>query len=186
MSLKILGGDLKGLELKAGPEILKTELRPTQVALKRKVFDAHQFFAGKTFIDLCAGTGSMGIEAWSRGAKSVYFIEKSSKVSKFLRQNIESAQRRYQKAIGLNGLGPSLHILEMSCETFIDKLENLYERYGQDIILFFDPPYQDLSLYRLIFKRLYQICPSGEFWTEVDSKSFDWKNDPLLGSDVIN
>ena len=75
MSVKILGGPLKGLDLKVCDS--KT-LRPTSVMLRRKIFDSHQNLEGFFFVDACAGTGAVGIEAFSRGAQKSYFFENNS------------------------------------------------------------------------------------------------------------
>jgi 16S rRNA (guanine966-N2)-methyltransferase len=66
MSIKILGGIAKGTILFLPDEKLT---RPTLVLLKRKIFDAIQNFDGKIFIDACAGSGAIGLEAWSRELK---------------------------------------------------------------------------------------------------------------------
>ena len=72
MSISILGGVAKGAKL-ATPSSHNT--RPTSVLLKRRLFDSHQSFEGIEFYDICAGSGSMGIEAMSRGAEKVIFVE---------------------------------------------------------------------------------------------------------------
>jgi 16S rRNA (guanine966-N2)-methyltransferase len=59
MALKILQGEAKGLSLVAP----SSGTRPTSVLLRRKVFDAHQDMSDSIFIDCCAGTGAMGLEA---------------------------------------------------------------------------------------------------------------------------
>ena len=74
MPLRILGGKAKGQLLKSPPENSIT--RPTSVMLKRKFFDAFQDLGEAHFYDLCAGSGSVGIEAWSRGVKQVELVEK--------------------------------------------------------------------------------------------------------------
>ena len=71
MTLRILGGYLKGLKL----DVNEKTTCPTGVMLKRRIFDARQYLEGVHFIDLCAGSGSVGIEALSRGATKVSLVE---------------------------------------------------------------------------------------------------------------
>ena len=66
MSVKILGGFARGLNLLVPKGDL---IRPTSIMLKRRVFDFFQRMDDKIFIDLCAGSGAVGLEAWSRGAQ---------------------------------------------------------------------------------------------------------------------
>ena len=62
MGLKILGGIAKGNTI----NIPKNgSFRPTSIRLKRRLFDFRQNWEGYTFIDLCAGSGAVGIESWS-------------------------------------------------------------------------------------------------------------------------
>ena len=53
------------------------DTRPTQDIIKETLFNMIQFdLPGSVFVDICAGSGQMGIEAISRGARKAYFIEK--------------------------------------------------------------------------------------------------------------
>ena len=47
-------------------------------------------FEGKVWLDLCAGTGAVGIEALSRGAAKVYFVESSTAAAALIRRNLDS------------------------------------------------------------------------------------------------
>lgn len=66
-------------------------LRPTPDALRERAFAVlGEQIRGARFLDLFAGTGSVGLEALSRGAASVVFVEKHRAAARLLRQNIDS------------------------------------------------------------------------------------------------
>jgi 16S rRNA (guanine966-N2)-methyltransferase len=74
-----------------------TDIRPTADRLRETLFNV--LTAGtpnrlqdSTWADLYAGTGAVGIEALSRGAAKVYFVESSAAASRLVRQNIQSLQ----------------------------------------------------------------------------------------------
>ena len=87
MSLKILGGFARGQILAVPKGDL---IRPTSVMLKRRIYDFYQDLSGVTFIDLCAGSGAMGFEAWSRGARRIYLNEVNRHVLMTLEENREN------------------------------------------------------------------------------------------------
>jgi 16S rRNA (guanine(966)-N(2))-methyltransferase RsmD len=82
---------------------------------------------GVRFIDLYAGTGAIGIEALSRGAARVSFVESNPASMKLLRANLERT-----------GLADSADLYSCSAETFLKRLETQREPLQ---ILFADPPY---------------------------------------------
>ena len=66
-------------------------LRPTQDRVREALFSSiADFLPGCAFLDLFAGTGSVGIEAWSRGAAHVCWVERDRKTFRILRENIHS------------------------------------------------------------------------------------------------
>jgi len=84
--MRITGGFLKNQVLKT-PKGDKT--RPTSEKLRQSVFNIAQAYVENcTFLDLYAGSGAMGLEAISRGAKEAIFIEKDRSALKTLRENI--------------------------------------------------------------------------------------------------
>ena len=71
------------------------ELRPTADRLREALFNVltagnPQSLTGSTWLDLFAGTGAVGIEALSRGAKQVIFVEAAAPAARVIRQNLES------------------------------------------------------------------------------------------------
>ena len=109
--------------------ILKTadNLRPTTDRVRETLFNVLQNeIEGSIFVDAFAGSGSVGIEAISRGAATAYFIESNRKALQVLEQNLES-------------LAPaSWRILTMDVWK---ALEILPQQLPSVDLFFFDPPY---------------------------------------------
>ena len=96
--MRIVGGALRGRTLSA-PRT--PAIRPTSDRLRESIFDilAHKFddpVSGANVIDLFAGTGALGIEALSRGAKRALLVDEGSEARALLRANID--------ALGLGGV----------------------------------------------------------------------------------
>lgn len=85
--VKVLGGDFKGRLLRY-PN--RTDVRPTMQRTKASVFESlGSEIHHCVFVDLFAGAGSVGIEALSRGADRVHFVERNRSVLSFLRRNLQ-------------------------------------------------------------------------------------------------
>jgi 16S rRNA (guanine966-N2)-methyltransferase len=86
-TFKIISGDLKGRKFHF-PD--SDGLRPTSGKTRETLFNwLHFDIAGKTVLDLFSGSGALGMEAISRGAKKTFLIEKNIKVFKSLKSNLE-------------------------------------------------------------------------------------------------
>ena len=85
--MRVIAGTAKRLQLKT-PEGLNT--RPTTDRIKETLFNMiSSNLLGSTFLDLFSGSGAIGIEALSRGAKKAVFIENNNKALKCLNENLE-------------------------------------------------------------------------------------------------
>lgn len=83
--MRITGGNLRGRILK----VPSAEVRPTQDRVREALFSSLQCrIAGARFLDLFAGSGAVGMEALSRGAASVCWVESSLRVFKILQSNL--------------------------------------------------------------------------------------------------
>jgi len=101
--MRVISGIYKGKKL-AGFEVKGT--RPTMDRVKESLFGMIQnYINDSTVLDLFAGTGSLGIEALSNGAKMCYFVDNGELITKFLRKNTENLKDAiiyvmdYQKAL---------------------------------------------------------------------------------------
>ena len=114
------------------------DLRPTADRLRESLFDVltagnPSALEGTVWLDLFAGTGAVGIEALSRGASMVYFVEKSAKAAELIRQNLHSL-----------GLEEGFRIIQQDVKRVISRL--VEEKVSADFI-FLDPPYRMEQIY---------------------------------------
>ena len=84
--MRVIAGELRSRRLKGVPGL---ETRPTPDRLRETLFDIlAPHIAGATFVDAYAGTGAVGIEALSRGARHAYFLERNRAALAVLRENL--------------------------------------------------------------------------------------------------
>ena len=165
MSIRILGGELKGLPLFV-PTNSKT--RPTSVMLKRRVFDSFQDLENILFIDICAGTGSVGFEALSRGAREVTFVESLPAAYNILVKNQKLIE---QKIDCLGKVNIERKTVEKWLPFYYKKYEQLPLEMRSNVIIFFDPPYENHQLYEYLLSYfLKQNEFIGMLWVEADEK----------------
>ena len=155
MALRILGGQAKGFRVSV---LSDKSLRPMSCRLKRRPFDAHQDLSSWHFVDLCGGSGAVGLEAWSRGARSVLFYEKKTATYRQLMDNIERFQGAYDCS-----QRPIRAILGDCLKWFKGEKGG-----GGDTLLFFGPPYGFHELYHKFFKALASGGFRGRLWVESD------------------
>jgi len=119
--MRVVAGKFKGMRLL---EFKGEDIRPTSDYAKESLFNIlKDKVIGATFLDLFAGTGNMGIEALSRGAEEVVFVDKSKKSIELIKKNLEKV-----KATAEVKNTDSLSYLSLTDKKF-------------DII-FIDPPYK--------------------------------------------
>ena len=89
--MRVIAGSARGMPL----HVPKTDLRPTMDLVKGAVFSSlGDFIAGARVLDLFAGTGSLGIEALSRGAQSVVFVENDGQAAASIDRNLTRSRLR--------------------------------------------------------------------------------------------
>jgi len=118
-------------------------LRPTLEKVREAIFSIIDV-DGKSFLDVYAGTGAVGLEAFSRGADEVWFIERSPKIIGFLKRNIESLDVENAKVIK----GNAIQVLK--------RLEKKFD------VVFLDPPY-DRGLVQKTLDVLKGVTGNGSF-----------------------
>lgn len=88
--MRIISGIYKGRRLKSSSDL---SIRPTTDKVKEYIFNILQDFPqDKKVVDVFSGSGSLGLEALSRGAKHVCFVEKTSSSIKILKDNLNHVQ----------------------------------------------------------------------------------------------
>lgn len=102
------------------------DVRPTTDKVKEALFSIIQFeIEGRRVLDLFAGSGQLGIEALSRGAKNAVFVDSSKKSVEVVRQNLEAT-----------GFSKSAVVLNTDSLAFLRTRAEKYD------IAFLDPPYR--------------------------------------------
>jgi 16S rRNA (guanine966-N2)-methyltransferase len=132
--MRVISGQYRGRILRS-PTHRKT--RPTSDRLRETLFNVLAPHIGDDtrFLDLCAGTGAIGIEALSRGADFVTFVDKSRRACALIEENLDL----------LNVSETDTEVICLPAETFTGR-DHLK---GWDIA-FFDPPY-DLDYGAVLF-----------------------------------
>jgi len=88
--MRIIAGSLRGKKIKSLPGLAT---RPLLGRIKKSLFDIlGDRVVDASFLDLYAGTGSVGIEALSRGARYVLFVEKETRLTRLIKENLESCK----------------------------------------------------------------------------------------------
>ena len=137
--MRVIAGSARGVRLTAPVGI---QTRPTADRVKEALFSiivSRRDLFGARILDICGGTGSLGIEALSRGAASCTFIEQSRAVVEILERNLTRA--------GLAGKAECLAV------DALNGLNQLTKKGKSFDIVFFDPPYSS-SLYIPVIEAL--------------------------------
>ncbi len=120
--MRIVSGSIKGRRLFAPSGLA---LRPTPGKVRSALFNIlSEQIAEASFLDLYAGTGAMGLEALSRGAKQVTFVEQVPRHLQYLRKNIAAC-----------GMAAQSRVRGMAVEDFLRASGQRFD------LVFLDPPY---------------------------------------------
>jgi 16S rRNA (guanine(966)-N(2))-methyltransferase RsmD len=130
--LRVSGGEARGRRLKAPKNI-----RPTQGMVKQAIFNmVGPRIEGARVLDLFAGSGALGIEALSRGAASVTFVDQQPRGLAILRQNLDALGFKERANVVR---GDVVHWLQAS-----------HDAVRSADFVFLDPPYEDVVLDRAL------------------------------------
>ena len=133
--MRIISGKHKGKKLKSFDG---DKIRPTSDKAREALFSIlYNKVIGADFLDLCCGTGAVGLEAISRGANLVTFVDSSTSSVKLCEQNLKSIKENAE-------------IILKDANLFLKTTDNKFD------IIFFDPPYvfdDILSLLKIIKDR---------------------------------
>lgn len=121
--MRITSGQLGGRTIKVPPGI-----RPTQDKVRQALFSSlGELVAGARVLDLFAGSGAFGLEAWSRGASSVCWVEQNGKVFTLLKESVRA----------LCGESPDLQVVRSDAMLFLEK-----SHAAPFNLILADPPYR--------------------------------------------
>lgn len=134
-SMRVIAGKYRSRQLRSLPGL---DLRPTADRLRETLFNVltagnPRALEGTVWLDLYAGTGAVGIEAVSRGASMVYFVESAARADELIRKNLASL-----------GIGTGFQILEQDSFRALRALES--GGVAPDFV-FLDPPYEKEDTY---------------------------------------
>ena len=129
--MRVITGSARGRKLKT-PEGM--DIRPTTDNVKESVFNIIQFdIEGRRVLDLFAGTGQLGIECLSRGAREVVFIDQSRDAVKIIKENLRTC-------------GFTAPVLQQDALAYLSGC-------GKFDLIFVDPPY-DAGLYEKVLEKI--------------------------------
>jgi 16S rRNA (guanine966-N2)-methyltransferase len=155
--VRIVAGEWRGRRLATPPG----PVRPTADRVREAWMSiVHPLLAGARVLDLCAGSGALGLEALSRGAEHATFVERSERVVRVLRDNVHTL-----------GADARARIVREEAVRFVERLDAT----AFDVALA-DPPYAEDTAGRLVelwqarpFSRLFSVehsartrLPEGE------------------------
>jgi 16S rRNA (guanine966-N2)-methyltransferase len=134
--MRVIAGKYRSRPLSSVPGL---DLRPTADRLRETLFDVltagnPSALEGTVWLDLYAGTGAVGIEALSRGASKVYFVECSTRAADLVQRNLQSL-----------GLRQAFEVIQ---QDVVRALRGLETRGVVADFVFLDPPYRMEEAYR--------------------------------------
>ena len=140
--MRIVAGKYRSRQLKSLPGL---DVRPTADRLRETLFNVltagnPSAMEGTVWVDLFAGTGAVGIEALSRGASMVHFVESSGRSAELIRKNLASLE-----------IGTGFQILKQDSIRALRALES--SGMTADFV-FLDPPYDAEGAYRQTLETL--------------------------------
>jgi len=156
--MRVIAGTFRSRKLK-GPGMLR--LRPTSDRLRETIFNIlGPEIQDSLFVDVCAGTGAIGIEACSRGARGVVWIESDPKAAKIIKQNLQALAIREGA--------------ELIRADAVEGLKRLASRHALADFIFVDPPYKKTEEHERILDYLdsaHLVAPRGCVLVEHFKKS---------------
>lgn len=121
--MRVISGTVRGKKLNS---LEGLETRPTLDRVKENIFNILQFNIKESIVlDLFSGSGALGIEALSRGAKEAVFCDNSNEAIKIIKENLEETRLIYKS--------------EIINKDYTETLKSLNKKFD---IIFLDPPYK--------------------------------------------
>jgi 16S rRNA (guanine966-N2)-methyltransferase len=158
--MRIISGKYRSRPLRA---LAGLDVRPTSDRLRETLFNvlaagAPGALDGTAWLDLYAGTGAVGIEALSRGAGSVTFVEKTKQAARAIRENLKSLE-----------IHDGADVIEQDALKALPQLDGSYD------YCFFDPPYRMKGQYEGVLRALsdLNVMKAGGVVIAEHDKRFD-------------
>lgn len=120
--MRITGGELRGRSIKCPDGVI----RPAMDRMRESIFAILGDLSGKSFLDMFSGSGTIAIEAVSRGASHVELVEKDKIKIQTVLSNVAITEEEMEQKI---------HCHFMAVELFLKRCKNKFD------IIFFDPPF---------------------------------------------
>ena len=124
--MRVIGGSARGIQLEAGPS---KAVRPTTDRIKESVFNILGSVEDCKVVDIFAGSGSLGLEALSRGAEEIIFIEKDKRTCKTISDNLA----KVEKSMGAKS----------NSKIICGDYKKIFSSNFQPDVILTDPPYSD-------------------------------------------
>jgi 16S rRNA (guanine966-N2)-methyltransferase len=127
--MRVIAGRFRGRKLKSPPS---QETRPTADRLRETLFNViSSRLEGARFLDLCAGSGAVGIEALSRNAALVTFVDRSRRMGQLIKSNLDLCRVEADE----------FELIIMEAADFLRRGPK--NKVDPWTVIFFDPPYTD-------------------------------------------
>lgn len=170
--MRVISGTARGKKLNT---LSGLNTRPTLDRVKEAVFNIIQFeLEDKNVLDLFSGSGALGIEALSRGAKHAVLCDNSYEAIKIIKQNIRETR-----------LEEKVEIINKDYSEALKKLKNENQKFD---IIFLDPPYKSDYIIKSIEKILENslLSENGIIVAETDDKNKIEKIKNIKGIEIYD
>ncbi len=149
--MRITGGALKGRTI-LSPDGTRT--RPTSDKTRQAIFNilAHEIVDAE-ILDMFAGSGALGIEALSRGARAATFVEKHTPTARLIQENLDR-----------------LHLTGRAINADWKTAASLLSAHSHYNLIFADPPYGEFPGHELLTTLIPLLAPEGILIIETDAK----------------
>lgn len=124
--MQIIAGKARNTELETAPTL---EVRPTLARARKALFDSMGDWSGGVILDLCAGSGALGLEAASRGSSEILMVENNPKHAEIIKRNILKVKKCSVDA--------EMNVLQAS----ILDTKKIFSMISEPDVIFVDPPY---------------------------------------------
>lgn len=130
--MQIIAGKARGIELETAPTL---DVRPTLARARKALFDSMGDWSGGVILDLCAGSGALGLESASRGAAEILMVENNPRHVGIIERNINKIRRCSVEA--------DMKVIQAS----ILDTEKIFSQISDVDVIFADPPYENSAEY---------------------------------------